>query len=345
MVSILDELFGTPADPIINVEVAKISESSIANLKLDKESLREGSRRYRIHCLHCHGVPGDGRGPTARWINPHPRDFRLGKFKFASVDNFKGIQTPARADLMRTLRNGLEGTAMPSFALLHDSDLELIISTVIHLSIRGSVENSLIKDSLEYDSKQDTFVLPQGTILKDDAIEDLQRQIKNWVKGNDPSNAIPVSTAPSTEDLNQLKESVHRGKQFFTAEFSPELKKKYRDQYMQKDKLTEKAAEEKVLSKMKSASCVSCHVDFGRQAKFRFDEWGTLVRPNNFTAGVFRGGRRPVDIYYRVHSGIKGSGMNAFGDVLEPGEIWDLVNFVSSLPYPAMRQKLGVSID
>ena len=90
-----------------------------------------------------------------------------------------------------------------------------------------------------------------------------------------------------------------------------------------------------------------CHLDgdHGRRAKFRFDAWGTYVRPNNLTDGIYRGGRRPVDIYYRIHSGINGSRMNIFYEELSPADIWDLVNFVQILPYANMRQQYGVEID
>ena len=115
----LDDMFGTPANP----KVAGIDSETMAVLKLDEKTLAEGSKRYRIHCLHCHGVPGDGRGPTARWINPHPRDFRLGIFKFQSINQAKGAtnRPPARADILRTVTNGIEGTAMPSFKLLENT--------------------------------------------------------------------------------------------------------------------------------------------------------------------------------------------------------------------------------
>ena len=36
---------------------------------------------YLEHCVQCHGISGDGRGPTAAFLNPYPRDFRLGKFQ------------------------------------------------------------------------------------------------------------------------------------------------------------------------------------------------------------------------------------------------------------------------
>ena len=37
---------------------------------------------YRQHCVHCHGITGDGAGPTAQFLMPYPRDFRTGEFKF-----------------------------------------------------------------------------------------------------------------------------------------------------------------------------------------------------------------------------------------------------------------------
>src|SRR5262249_43560814 len=71
---ISEKLSGTPARP----RVAGIDKATRKALKLGQEDLKYGSEQYRRHCLHCHGVSGDGRGPTARWINPHPRDYRQG---------------------------------------------------------------------------------------------------------------------------------------------------------------------------------------------------------------------------------------------------------------------------
>ncbi|HZZ79791.1 MAG TPA: hypothetical protein VFE62_14835, partial [Gemmataceae bacterium] len=116
----LEENFGTPANP----KVAGLDPETVKILKIDDSTLAEGSKRYRVHCLHCHGLSGDGRGPTAKWINPHPRDFRAGLFKFQSISQVDskpgapvphslGVRPPARADLLRTLRHGIEGTAMP----------------------------------------------------------------------------------------------------------------------------------------------------------------------------------------------------------------------------------------
>ena len=47
--------------------------------------LKDGRNLYMQHCLHCHGVSGDGAGPTAKFLNPRPRDYRQGIFKFKST--------------------------------------------------------------------------------------------------------------------------------------------------------------------------------------------------------------------------------------------------------------------
>ena len=56
----LVRLFGTPAHP----KVKGVDQSFRDTFKLDEETLRVGSGLYRQHCLHCHGLTGDGRGPT-----------------------------------------------------------------------------------------------------------------------------------------------------------------------------------------------------------------------------------------------------------------------------------------
>lgn len=345
----LDGVFGTPAAPKVSAKEAGLEEETIKILKLDDGTLDKGSRHFRVHCLHCHGMSGDGRGPTARWINPHPRDFRAGKFKFQSVNQLdskpsdplqhaNGERPPSRADLKRTLREGLEGTAMPSFSILPDDDLEVIISYVIHLSIRGKVELDVIKGFFSYDKNTKALVFNEPDPDVEDSPQNITQAVKqmarsvteksisarrnpasdfSWRFSQKPELAIKPGAYVVKGD-KELAESIQRGKILFTGD-------------------------EKKNPRAKNANCVSCHTDLGKQAKFRFDDWETLVRPNNFGLGVFRGGRRPIDKYYRIHSGINGSGMANFGSVLEPHEIWDLVNFVSALPYPAMLKEAGAN--
>jgi mono/diheme cytochrome c family protein len=63
------------------------------------------------------------------------------------------------------------------------------------------------------------------------------------------------------------------------------------------------------------------------------DDWENPLRPANLNLGMYKGGRRPIDIYWRIAKGINGAKMPAHSSVLKPEQIWDLVNFVLALPY------------
>lgn len=318
----LTDIFGTPAHPLVgSTEIGLITDEQRAALKVDMRTLERGSALYRVHCLHCHGVTGDGRGPTARWINPHPRDYRQGIFKFQSVDQTEAPRPPRRDDLHRVIKYGLEGTAMPSFALLGDSEIDLLVSYVIHLSIRGKVEYEAFRN---YRLDEETLqLLPNPTRPLDTFLKVMTNNVVNeWIDSQSSEREIKVSRYPYNDsNKEELKASVLRGQTLFQG----------------------------IGEEGKAANCVNCHIDYGRQAKFRSDAWGTLARPNNLTLGIYRGGRRTVDIYYRIHSGINGSGMASFGKVLkktkDTDSLWDLVNFVKVLPYPAMRRDLGINLD
>ena len=67
--------------------------------------------------------------------------------------------------------------------------------------------------------------------------------------------------------------------------------------------------------------------------KNSLDDWGQPLRPANLNRGVYKGGRRPIDLYWRIAKGINGAKMPAHYPTIEPERIWDLVNFVLELPY------------
>jgi mono/diheme cytochrome c family protein len=64
------------------------------------------------------------------------------------------------------------------------------------------------------------------------------------------------------------------------------------------------------------------------------DDWGNPIRPANLNRGVYKGGRRPLDIFWRIAKGINGAQMPAhYPSPLDDKKVWDLVNFVLALPY------------
>lgn len=104
--------------------------------KLPDESLwPQGRYVYQRNCLMCHGAFGDGRGEMGRDIQPQPRNFGRGLFKYRSTP---AGSLPTDADLENTVRGGVAGTAMPVFNNLSDREIKSVIEYVKGFSPRWS---------------------------------------------------------------------------------------------------------------------------------------------------------------------------------------------------------------
>ncbi len=79
------------------------------------------------------------------------------------------------------------------------------------------------------------------------------------------------------------------------------------------------------------------------------DDWGNPLRPANLNLGVYKGGRRPLDLYWRITKGINGAKMPAHSNLMTDPQVWDVVNFILALPYDptlladaeALKKKAG----
>ncbi len=283
--------------------------------------LTRGRLLYAEHCLHCHGVTGDGDGPTAKYLNPKPRDYRLGLFKFTSTHNPSRAQ---RDDLARIIDQGIPGTYMPSFKLLTAEESKAIVEYVLWLSIRGETELKRW-EILKIDYSQTAMDAgraddPTGARLlnrfKEEwesqfplDFDDVTKQLANdWKMGQQPDAVVmpKVNRTPSSS------ESIARGQVLFNGPV---------------------------------AKCNTCHgaaglgdgpqtkqVQEGETNPGLFDKWGNQIQPRNLRTGIYRGGRRPIDLYRRIRAGIKGTPMPPFGTLTDE-EIWDLVNYVMSIPF------------
>jgi mono/diheme cytochrome c family protein len=164
---VLANHYGSPADPRLMLpaaedgastadgsdvetpgEDAQSSEESTSEPKMvarfDAFHLLQGGRVYQRRCAPCHGVTGDGDGVAAEYLNPRPRDYRRGVFKFTSTP--RGSK-PRRADLERIIRWGAKGTSMPSFRWLPEDELRAVVDYVRMLSERGELESAMILDA------------------------------------------------------------------------------------------------------------------------------------------------------------------------------------------------------
>ncbi|MEW6271824.1 MAG: c-type cytochrome [Thermodesulfobacteriota bacterium] len=92
------------------------------------------------------------------------------------------------------------------------------------------------------------------------------------------------------------------------------------------------------------AGCASCHGPLGKgdgpTANQMKDEEGRPVAPRDFTDGRFRGGGERLDLYYRLTTGMDGTPMPAYEDVLEPQDRWAVVDYVMTLQSPPAPQPL-----
>jgi len=83
------------------------------------------------------------------------------------------------------------------------------------------------------------------------------------------------------------------------------------------------------------AGCVQCHGPSGRgdgpaSADLK-DNWGEKILPFDFTSGPLKGGTGPEGIYRTFMTGMDGTPMPSFEDVLEEQQRWDLVSYCLEL--------------
>jgi mono/diheme cytochrome c family protein len=272
-------------------------------------SLRESAELYRTQCMHCHGVEGGGDGTTAPYLNPLPRDYRKGIFKFTSV---KDKARPTRSDLARVLTEGIYTTAMPSFRRFSDAQIHGLVDYVRLLSIRGRVEDLV---ALDYDPDE-------GGLAESAVFEAYDGEWSDWRSAGEHVIAYEGEVPKATPEM------IERGKALFF--------------------------------EAGTANCASCHgndmrgngpsskkadPETGEMVQIT-DDWGNAIYPRDLTRGVYRFGRRPIDLFRRIHAGINGTPMpaqttltDAEGNrLLSDEDLWAIVHYVRAIgssPAPA----------
>jgi len=290
--------------------------------------LQTGRKLYQRHCSHCHGTSGDGDGPTAPYLKPRPRDYRHGVFKFTST---QGTAKASRDDLERILRNGIPGTYMPSFVpMLDEDELDQVVEYIRFLAMRGEFERRLAGE-LASDFSQAAV---KNRIAADEARKDIVEELKEFF----------------SEDINDALEFVGDGiADDWTAADEEEALVTPSIARVPDSVESRRIGRELFLSK--DIACADCHGINGRgngpqttifeknpitdqlyPESGLHDVWDNVNQPRDLTKGIYRGGRRPVDLFRRVHAGIKGSRMPSFKN-LKHEKIWHLVNYMLSIPF------------
>src|SRR3954471_6045337 len=98
----------------------------------------DGPALYQQRCSACHGKTGRGDGAFAALLDPRPRDFTGGRYKFRSTETGS---LPTDEDLAASITNGLHGTAMPSWKkFLSPEQVTALIAQVKSFSPRFTTE-------------------------------------------------------------------------------------------------------------------------------------------------------------------------------------------------------------
>jgi len=90
-----------------------------------------GKKIYETNCLSCHGPSGKGDGPVGAALNPSPRDFSQGNFKFdADGDGEAGTDQ----DLALVIENGAGAYGgsplMAPWPTLSDQDIQNVVAYI-----------------------------------------------------------------------------------------------------------------------------------------------------------------------------------------------------------------------
>jgi mono/diheme cytochrome c family protein len=297
--------FGTPLYPRLRLPTEESAEDDAPVLvdMIDPDHLAHGAAVYNRRCAGCHGITGDGNGEAAPYLVPKPRDYRSGVFKFTSTPY--GAK-PHRSDLIRVIRKGAKGTSMPAFPWLPDEEVQAVVDYVKVLSYRGELEQAVAQIAeLDYD--------PEEAIDMLDFIDSVTRIHDYWEQAA-YQVVLPLTAQPKYTD-----ETILAGRKAFLTK-----------------------------------GCSKCHGDDGtgqtdwlssefiaeleaipeeKREKINYDAWGNVAPAADITARMLHGGRRPIDVYRRISTGINGTPMPAFAQALaqEPETMWHLVHYVKSI--------------
>ena len=111
---------------VMLVSIWLIVNSSAQESHVGKMSgnAKRGKALYQRYCIFCHGQEGDGRGESAPFLDPKPRDFTKAVFKCRSTPSGS---LPLDSDLYDTISRGIHASGMPSWKpLLRQERVDLV---------------------------------------------------------------------------------------------------------------------------------------------------------------------------------------------------------------------------
>lgn len=287
----LPSLLEDPDGPADDDYFGSRHEEALAMWEGHYPTLAESAEMYRQQCLHCHGNEGGGDGPTSQFLEPRPRDYRKGIFKWVAVGT---KQQPRREDLYRILHEGVNGTSMPSFARFSRGELHGLVDYVRLLAIRGQVETLVTMDAVG-----------NGSVTPGSVVENYEFVWEKWLAAEDNYVAFDGEIPEPTAAM------VEHGRELFLGPVA--------------------ACSTCHGEDGRGGGVAIYETDEDGNQVVKPDEWGNPSNPRNFQQAILRGGSRPIDIYRRVKYGISGTIMPAAAAELTDEDLWSIVYYVRSM--------------
>jgi len=106
---------------LVLVFLVIISPDLFRGYVFSQEERSSGRQVYETYCIGCHGDTGLGDGEASVFLNPKPRNFVKGDYKYFHFSESGPF--PSDQSLEITIRNGIPGSSMPAFPLLSDQEI------------------------------------------------------------------------------------------------------------------------------------------------------------------------------------------------------------------------------
>jgi cytochrome c oxidase cbb3-type subunit 2 len=164
--------------------------ASVMSIPQTDDQVARGKEVYERRCIGCHGVKGDGNGPAAAFLNPRPRNFTVGAFKFRSTPSGS---LPTDGDLYRTLTRGVRWTAMPTWHEIPEKDRIAVITYIKTFSSRWKEEKPEPPIPIPEPPRATLELLARG--------KELYRQAKCWECHGNEGRGDGPSAAQLKDDL------------------------------------------------------------------------------------------------------------------------------------------------
>ncbi len=277
----------------------------------------DGGELFNFHCARCHGVNGDGNGPTP--MLPKARSFGYERFKF--TDTLTGVRKsngepvpqgaagtlggiPTDDVLMALVKRGIAGSPMPAFDRLTDAELKAVV---------GYVRARFLKPDRLVASRDNAAMRKEMASAKEEG-DDFDPK-KDWPPKN-PAKRKKWEADWQGWFAEAVADVTHSEPCPLPTPF-PEAKPGY---------------EQRGAALFSKLGCLGCHGPDGKGTidPNRKNDNGTLAYPRDFTAEIFKGGAEPEHLYRRIYLGIPGTPMKAFGKEATPDEMADLVYYVKN---------------